>query len=73
MNTPELNKEISSEVNLSMKFEDKKIKLITTYEGKGAGAEVAVFVDSEYFLDMLAEAIPGTLDDAIIAMLKAAL
>lgn len=69
----EVNKELSSETKLAMKFEDKKIKLVVSYEGKGAGAEVAVFADAEYFLDLLAEAIPGQIDDAVIAMLKGAL
>ncbi len=68
-----VEKEISKEAKISMVFEDKKVKLVVSYEGLGAGANMSVFVDSEYFIDLLAEAIPGTLDDAILAMLKAAL
>jgi len=47
--------------------------ITTCYEGKGGGAELKVFVSAEYFLDKLAEAIPGQIDDLIIAALKAAL
>ena len=37
------------------------------------GVDVSVVVDSGYFLDKLAAAIPGTVDDAVLGMLKAAL
>lgn len=68
-----MNKEISKEADLGLVFEEKKVKLKLAYAGKGAGAEVSVYVDSEYFIDLLAKAIPGELDDMILAGLKAAL
>jgi len=45
-------------------------KLVIEYNGKGGGANVNV--NASYFLDLLAEAIPGEVDDAVINMLKAA-
>ena len=73
MDTPVIEKEISKEVDLEMRFENKKVKLVVNYEGRGAGAEVAVYVDAVYFIDLLADAIPGTLDDVVLEMLKGAL
>jgi hypothetical protein len=42
-----------------------------TYAGKGGS--VMVKVEGEYLLDKIAEAIPGTIDDTVISILKAAL
>ena len=69
----EIGKEISNEVNLKFSIENGKIGIVTGYEGKGGGAELKVFVSAEYFLDKLAEAIPGQIDDLIIDALKSAL
>lgn len=67
-----VNKEISKELGLKVEFADKKLKLTLAYDGKGADAGVFVSVDAEYFVDKLAEAIPGKLDDVILAALKGA-
>ena len=64
---------IGSEVNYDVKFEEGKLKLVVKYDGKGADAEVALMLEGEYFLDKLAEAIPGQVDDMVIAALKGAL
>ena len=69
----ELAKEISKEVDLKFSTEGGKVGIITCYEGKGGGAELKVYVSAEYFLNKLAEAIPGQIDDVIIAALKSAL
>lgn len=45
--------------------------LVITYAGKGGS--VTVKVEGDYFLDKLADAIPGTIDDTIINVIKAAL
>lgn len=57
---------------LAVKFEEGKLKILASLDTNGV--DVGLFVDFEpdYFLDKLADAIPGTIDDAIIAMLKAA-
>ena len=69
----DIAKEISKEVNLKFSIENGKVGIITVYEGKGGGAELKVFISAEYFLDKLAEAIPGQIDDLVIDALKSAL
>ena len=61
------------EANLSIKIEEGKVKLAVSYDGKQADAMFEVSLDSDQYLDMLAEAIPGDIDDAIIALLKGAM
>jgi hypothetical protein len=68
-----VKQELSKEANVEVKFEGNKVKLSFKYEGNGAGAEVTGFVSSDYLLDQLAKAIPGQIDDAIIAIAKSAL
>ena len=43
------------------------------HASKGASAGVEIRVESDYFLDKLAEKIPGEVDDAVIAIIKGAL
>lgn len=69
----EIEKELSKEVDLKFSAENGKVGIIAGYEGKGGGAELKVYVSAEYFLNKLAEAIPGQIDDVIIAALKSAL
>lgn len=71
----DLSKEIvnSSEMKLDIKFEEGKAKLIANYDGKGADAGVYIHLEAGYFLDKLAAAIPGQIDDQVIALLKAAI
>lgn len=69
----EVGKEISSEADLKFEIADGKVKIIVSYEGKGAGADLAVYAKAEYFGEKLAEAIPGDLDDVIIKGLIAAM
>ena len=69
----DIAKEISKEVDLKFSIENGKVGITTGYEGKGGGAELKVFVSAEYFLDKLAEAIPGQIDDLVIDALKSAL
>jgi hypothetical protein len=66
-------KQLGAETNVDIDFKDGDLVLTVTYDGKGLRAGVSVKVDGEYFLDKLAEKIPGNIDDAIIAMLKGAL
>ena len=68
-----VNKDISTEVNAEIKFVEGNIVIQGNYDGKGLGATVAVKMKTEYFLDKLAEAIPGELDDKLLDMLKVAL
>jgi hypothetical protein len=61
------------EVELKVKVEGGKLSIASIYDGKGVDGKVEVLVEADYFLDKLAEAIPGKLDDSVIALIKAAL
>lgn len=61
---------IGSEANVSLKFEKGVMRLGLDYDGKGADAGLFVELESDYFLDKLAEAIPGKVDDQILGFLK---
>jgi len=69
----EVTKELGSELGFDVKIEDSKVKIKVSYDGKGADAAIEVALEAEYFLDKLAEAIPGQVDDMVIAALKGAL
>lgn len=61
------------EGNLSLKIEDGKVIMIVAYDGQQADASLTVSLEADKYLDMLAEAIPGEIDDAVIALLKGAM
>ena len=67
-----LDQALGQEGKMEIKFEDGKALVTVSYEGKGGGASMTAFANAEYFLDKLAEAIPGQVDDMIISALKAA-
>lgn len=58
------------EVVLDVKLVTGKLVITTKYDGKGANAGVYLELEADYFLDKLAAAIPGQMDDAVIAMIK---
>jgi len=68
----EINKEVElgSEADLKLSLVEGKAKLEVLYSGKGGSGGAHIELDAEYFLDKVAEAIPGPVDDAIIAALK---
>lgn len=68
-----LDKKIGAEGAVKVIFSGGKISLTGSEETKGVGIELTVSVDADYFLDQLALALPGTLDDAIIAVVKSAI
>jgi hypothetical protein len=57
------------------KIEVKEGKLILSagYMNEGLGASLGIQVSPDYFIDKLAAAIPGEIDDAVLSILKAAL
>lgn len=61
------------EATLDVDFKEGKLRLSVSYDGKGADAGLFVDLDPEYFLDKLKAAIPGSIDDAVIELLKNAL
>lgn len=69
----ELANVVKGEAALSIKIEEGKVKSILSYDGKQADATVSIELDAGAYLDMLAEAIPGEIDDTVIALLKAAI
>lgn len=69
----EVSKELSKELDLDIKVEEGKIKISVVADMKGVDVGLSVSLEPEYFGDKLAKAIPGQIDDAVIAMLIAAL
>jgi len=61
------------EMDYKLELVEGKLKFSLSYGGKGGGAEVALLLEGDYFLDKLAALIPGKVDDLVIAALKGAL
>lgn len=70
-----MEKEIGAEGALKLELVDGKLKLAVTYDGKGVDGEISALIDSDYFVDKLAELIPGDsgFEAAMVAALKIAL
>ena len=68
-----ISKQLSPEANVKVVLSGGKINLVAALDTKGMDANLSMSVDSDYFLDELAKAIPGQIDDAILAILKTAL
>lgn len=68
-----LDKELGSEGKLDLDLKEGNIELSVSYDGKGLDGAVSVKVDTDYFMDLLKEKIPGDIDNAIIDIIKAAL
>lgn len=64
---------ISKETEFELEFKDGKLRLILGYDGKGVDGGLFADLDPEYFLDKLADAIPGTIDNMVIEAIKGAL
>ena len=65
-----IKEKIGSEADVSLKFSGGVARVALDYDGKGADAGLFIELDSDYFLDKLAEAIPGEIDDSVIAFIK---
>lgn len=61
------------EADVDLVIAGGKVVLKAVYAGHGGGATVELFVSSDYLLDKIAAAIPGSIDDAILAVAKEAL
>lgn len=68
-----VNEQIGAEGHVKIVIKDGKIALVGTEITKGVGIDISVSVSVDYFLDELAKLIPGTFDDSIISIAKAAL
>lgn len=63
----------SPESEVKVEIVQGRIKLSASLDTKGVDAAASMSVDSDYFIDELAKKIPGQIDDAMFAVLKAAL
>lgn len=61
------------ELKAEVKFVKGEIVAIAALDAKGIKSELKVAIPTDYFLDELAKAIPGTIDDSLIAVIKMAL
>jgi len=64
---------IGPEASWDVKFEGGKLKATLAYAGEQGGANMELYLSADAVLDAIAEAIPGTVDDTVIALLKGAL
>jgi len=64
---------IGSEGKAKVELKDGKLYIVGFYDGKQMDAELKVGIEVDMFIDQLAEAIPGKIDDAILGVLKVAL
>jgi len=64
---------IGSEFDYKLELKDGKLRLEGKYGGAGGAAGAFFELEPNYFLDKLADAIPGEIDDMVIAALKGAL
>ncbi len=67
-----ITEQISKEAKVEITFEKGNIVLAGNLDTKGVDVGLTITVESDYFLDKLAAAIPGELDDKLLAMLKVA-
>lgn len=65
--------ELGPEAKYDVKIVEGKVVMAIKYDGVETDAELVVKIDAGLFLDKLAAAIPGQIDDAIIAVLRGAL
>lgn len=63
---------LGSEAKYDISFEDGQLVLSVRYDGDGIDGHLEIMLDAAHFVDMLADAIPGTVDDAVFAIIKAA-
>lgn len=68
-----VDKELGPEAGAKVEISGGKIILSVDLASAGLGGGLKLSLDSDYFLDALAAKIPGSIDDAIIAVLKSAL
>lgn len=70
-----VNTNLGTVGNFELKLEGGKLVIITkaSYDKGGVDGSLNLSVDSSVILDLIAKAIPGQVDDAVIAVMKAAL
>lgn len=68
-----MEKEISKELDVSVKFEGGKLVLATDYNGKMGGAKLELSVSAAIVIDAITHATSNVIDDQIGELLKAGL
>lgn len=68
-----MEKQLGKEQSVEVDFKEGKLVVILKQEGHDGGVEVKGYVSTDRLLDKLAAKIPGTIDDAAIGLVKAAL
>lgn len=63
---------VNRQVTYDLEYVDQKLQLSVMFDGQGVDAAFKIQLEPDFFIDKLAQAIPGTLDDAIFEMIKAA-
>lgn len=69
----EITKLEKGDIKAEVKFEKGEVIATSFLDTKGVKAEVKVVIPADYFIDELKKAIPGTLDDTVLELLKTAL
>lgn len=65
--------EISKELDVKIEFKNNMAKIEMNYEGKIGGGGAYGFITADAVIDALCKAIPGTIDDKLGEIMKAAL
>lgn len=68
-----LKQEIGKEAFVTVELSEGKIVIKSELNSSGLGAGVMATIETDYFLDKIAEKIPGQIDDAVLAVFKSAL
>jgi hypothetical protein len=69
----EIGKLEKCDLKAVVKFVKGEIVAVAAIEASGIQSEVKITIPTDYFLDKLAEALPGQIDDSLISVLKIAL
>lgn len=63
----------SGHLSYSVDIVGRRVKLDFKFDGDGVDLEAAIYLEIDRFMDLLANAIPGQIDDAIFGAIKAAI
>jgi hypothetical protein len=65
-----VNAQPGKDLGLKIEFVNSEVVLTVALNTSGVDASVKVELKADYFLDLIAKAIPGQIDDTVIALLK---
>lgn len=64
---------VGPESKVKVNFNNGNLVITVAYDGEGLDGSLSLTVDAGYLIDQLEKAIPGTLDDTVLGLIKAAL